>query len=321
MSDESRAYPSPLFFEDRLRIEVEKAQSTVKSLDEALAQLRVIWAVRHRDAVLSFIENQRPRHTFRLPEEVQPQVAEALADLVDATNGLPPGQRHSADQAIRRLIKMLDSKRQMEIIWPWMQETRKFRVATVMSTIMTLEDTNPYADYLVRQFRDGFPNLLNVLAKTPEAAQQIAPEELEMYFDLYVKSFKPADVDDTNSTRRTFGFGFDKSSKYFAMLAAKVLIVGGNTIPVGWLRSIPEVFSWAIDQLADPDHESMLVFLIVENNESPELLWSAIRTAQRLNMPLALERGLDAARALLNMPEPDIDAKLATLVQQRLPDS
>lgn len=322
MGDESRAYPSPEFFEDRLRIEVEKAYTTVKSLDEALAQLRVIWGVKNREAVLAFIENLRPRRQFALPEDVQPEVAGALKDLVDATNGLPSGHRHNADQAVSRLLKYLSPSLQIDIIWPWMQETRKFRVSTVLRTMTVLEDLDPYADYLVHQYRSlGTLDLLRQVARTPEAARLISPDELSGYFDAYIEEFKGGTDNPNIPARSMLRLSPDKLAKYSAMIAAKVLIVGGQTIPVGWLRTVPEVFSWAMDDISDRKHEDLLVFLIVENHESPELLWSAIRTARRLNLASALERGLEAARLLVGIPEHEIESQVKSIVQQRLPQS
>lgn len=286
---ESREYPSRLFFMDMLLKEVQKAGESGKSLDEVLDQLRVIWTARNREAVLGQLENHLGRRrSIRFPDELQLLVANALSDLVRSAEDLGPGDRQKADLAVSRIIKYLDPPNQLDVIAPWFQESRKFRMRAVMRTLRTVEDLTPYSDYLVRQYRTyPLTEILMLIARTPDAASLISSAELDPYFSAYISSFK---------TGERFP---NRSNKYFAMIAARVLIIGNQPIPAELLRSVPEVFSWAIEEIGDPVHEPMLIWIIVENHDNPEVLWSAIRTANRRFMPKALARGLETARQLL----------------------
>lgn len=288
-TEQSREYPSRLFFVDRLRLEVKKVEESGKSLSDVLDQLSVIWTAENREAVLSFVENQiRDRRSGRFQDELQQPVADALIYLVQAAEYEAPRHRQSADLAVSRIIKFLDPEHQLEVIAPWFQDSRKFRVGAVLRTLRKIDDLSPWADYLVQVFRMyRLPEVLRLIARTPAAARLIHPLELNQYFQAYITGFK---------LERWFP---DRSHKYFAMVAAKVLILGEQTIPAELLRSMPEVFSWAIDDIGDPVHEPMLVFLIVENHESPELIWSALRTANRRSMPKALALALEKAESLL----------------------
>lgn len=282
-------YPSREFFTNLLEREVANSAEFGKTLEETLAHLKEIWATPNRGAVLTRLENYIPRrHPRQFPDDMQHHVAKALKYLMRVADNQDPGQRHSADLAVSRLIKFLDPKLQLKVVSPWMVSNRKFRMQTVLRTLAVTDNLSHHADHLVRYHRIlPSTQTLRLIARTPEAARQMFPEEIDPYMDAYLADFKSG------------GAFPDKVAKYHAMLAAKVLIIGEQSIAPDLLRLIPELFSWAIDHIGDPQYEPLLVFLIVENHKSPELLWSAIRTANRQSMPKALERGLEAAKILL----------------------
>lgn len=286
---ESREYPSRLFFMDLLLKEVQKAGEAGKTLDEILDQLRVIWSARNRDAILTRLENHARRsNQYKFPEEMQGPVADALSDLMQAAEALKPGDRQKADFSVSRIVKYLDTPHQLYVLAPWLESSRRFRENTVMRTLSAVEDLSPYADYVVGYFRKykAFGTLY-LISKHPAASAQIDPHEVVEYFNNYLTYF------------RSKTFYRDKDAKYQAMIAARVLIVGNRSIPPNFLETIPETFSWAIEHIGDPAYEPMLIWLIGEHPNNPEVLWSAVRTANRHFMSRALEKALDAARRLL----------------------
>lgn len=288
-SSESREYPSRLFFMDLLLKEVQKSGEAGKSLDEVLDQLRVIWTVKNRDAILTRLENhaRRPR-TYRFPDDMQGPVADALSDLMHAAETLKPGDRQKADFSVSRIVKYLDTPHQLYVLAPWLESSRRFRENTVMRTLNRVDDLTPYADYVVgyfRKYRDF--GTLRLISQHPAASAYIEPQEVLGYFNDYLEHFR------SNNRYR------DKGAKFQAMIAAKVLIVGNRTIPSQFLETIPEIFTWAIEHIGDPAYEPMLIWLIGEHPNNPEVLWSAVRTANRHFMGRALEKALKAARKLL----------------------
>lgn len=285
---ESREYPSRLFYMDLLLKEVQKASEAHKSIDELLDQIREIWTAPDRTAVLHQLENHLGgRYDRRFPNDLQVPVADALSDLIRAADDQPRGSRHKADLTVSRIIKYLDPHLQLEVIAPWFRDPRPFRAKTVMRSLARADDLAPVADMLVYYFRTyADTNMLRLVAHTPGAAVQIFPEELNPYFNRYI-------------TRYTYGKLPSRSLKYFAMLAARVLVVGGQPIPSRLFQVVPEVFSWAIEHIGDPDLEGMLIWLITEHPDNPEVLWSAIRTSGHHFMNRALGKALDAAHQLL----------------------
>lgn len=286
---ESREYPSRLFFMDLLLKEVQKSAESGKSLTEVLDQLRVIWTAKNRDAILTRLENHASRlHGYRYPDDMQGPVADALSDLMQAADTLKPGDRQKADFSVSRIVKYLDTPHQLYVLAPWLESPRRFRENTVMRTLKSVEDLSPYAGYVVRYFRNyGDTNTLRLISQSPAAAALIEPSELTEFFNDYLRHF------------RSSAHYRDKTAKYRAMIAARILIVGDRTIPSSFLQTVPEIFTWAIENISDPAYEPMLLWLIVENPDNPEVLWSAVRTANRHFMGRALEKALDAARRLL----------------------
>lgn len=288
-SSESREYPSRLFFMDLLLKEVQKSGEAGTSLNDVLDQLRVIWAARNREAVLTRLENHASRHTsYRFPDEMQGPVADALSDLMRAADDLKPGDRQKADFSISRIVRYLDTPHQLYVLAPWMEDTRRFRENTVIRTLRAVKDLSPYAEYVVNYYRkyEKFETL-QVIARSTAASALIEPVELAEYFNRYFIHFKSKDR------------FHSKSDKYQAMIAARVLIVGNRSIPSELIEHIPEIFTWAIEHIGDPAYEPLLTWLVVENPENPEVLWSAVRTANRHFMENALEQALNAARSLL----------------------
>lgn len=274
---------------DLLLKEVLKSGESGKSLTEVLDQLRVIWTAKNRDAILTRLENHAGRqHSYRFPDEMQGPVADALSDLMQAADTLKPGDRQKADFSVSRIVKKLDTPHQLYVLAPWLESSRRFRENTVMRTLRSVDDLSPYAEYVVRYYRNyGQLDTLRLISRSPAAAALIEPSELVEYFNEYLNRFR-------SSTLYR-----DKSAKYRAMIAARMLIVGNRTIPSSFLQTVPEIFTWAIENIGDPAYEPMLLWLIVENPDNPEVLWSAVRTANRHFMGRALEKALDGARRLL----------------------
>lgn len=295
---ESRQYPSRLFYMDLLLKEAKRTADSGKSLDEILDQVRVIWTVKNREAVLTQLELHLPeKYSRQFADHLQQPVTEALSDLVDASEHLEGRARHSADCAVSRINKYLRPENQLVVIAPWMKSTRLFRAKSVTRTLSGIDDLSPYANLLVRMYRDHqIDETLKLIARTPAAAAQIVPLELNYLFEGYYEVFKLPEG------RDHLEFQY-RRRKYFAMIAARVLIVGNQSIPAELMRSMPEIFSWAIEDIDDPANEPMLTWLVVENSDNPEVLWSAIRTARRRQMYAALSRAMDAARLLLTKHE------------------
>lgn len=293
---ESREYPSRLFYLDLLYKVVKKAEAAGKTQEELLEMVREIWISPNREAVLSQLEQHlMGRDSHRFPDDMQEPVRDALVDLVHSSVGLSKGQRQSADNAVVRLVKYLDPSHQIEVISPWLESTRKFRMNAVLRTLKRVDDLNPFADYLVQQFRqDKYSEYFKLISRTPNAAAQVTSEELQPYFNAYITNFKNR-LHDPN-----------KTTKYFAMIAARTLIIGDRPIPASQMNAVPEVFSWAIEDIGDPQYEPMLTWLIIEHPSNPEVLWSAIRTANRRFMSSSLVRGLEAAKELLANEHPRI---------------
>lgn len=284
--EESREYPSRLFFMDLLAKEARKTSGTGRTLTEVLDQMRVIWKVEHRDRVFNQLEFfLGKRHSYRFPDELQLPVTSALYDMVRSAETLPKGDRHRTDTAVSKFVRYLDVESQLEILEPWFNDSRVFRTKTVLRTLQRVEDLSPYADYLVEKYRDmGNFDILRLISRTPNAAAQITADELDGYFERY----------ENHSSSYSLG-----GMKYHGMIAAKVLVIGDNPIPPELLTRVPVLFSWAIEEIGDQAYESLLIWIILENLENPEVLWSAIRCANRMLMPRALEHGIDAARNLL----------------------
>lgn len=287
--DESREYPSRLFFMDLLLKEVQKSAASSKTLPELLDQLRVIWTVPNRDAVLTQLETHANRYTgYTFPEEMQGPIAEALSDLLHIADELLPGDRQKADFSISRIVQYLDKPHQMYVLAPWLRSKRRYRENTVMRTLMDVRELDPYAEYVVRYFRNYQEiKTLRLISTSRAASALIEPADLQNYFTYYLRDFREQDEDR------------DKGAKYRAMIAAKVLIVGERTIPPLWLEEFPEIFSWAIEHIGDLAYEPMLIWLIGEHPDNPEVLWSAVRTARQHFMNRALEKALENAQQLL----------------------
>lgn len=295
---------------DLLLKEVQKASESGKTLAEVIDQLRVIWTARNRIAVLTQLEyhlnRSRDDETF---EKARDLIATVLLDLVLVADRLKKGDRYKVDLTVNRLIGYLEPDQRLQVLEPWFRDSRKFRINAVRRAFRGINDLTPVADVLVDHYRaDNDLEMLKLIARTPKAAEYIRPVELQPYFTAYVDAFKSGEP---YSESR-------KYSKYFAMLAAKVLIIGNQSIPPQIMRSAPEVFSWAIDEIGDPTHEAMLIWLIVESPENPEVLWSAIRTSGRRFMSNALDRALESAHQLLLDEEGIIVLRSDVLEQKRL---
>lgn len=219
-------------------------------------------------------------------------VTDALVDLVNAAESLRPGDRQKADFAVSRLIWHLEPSAQMRVLSPWLTSTREYRQNTVMRSLNRQTDMSPWADFAVDCFRRNRTiESLKIIAGSPAASALIDHTELQDYFTTYITQFRG---------RPKYP---DKLAKYEAMIAGRVLVVGGRSIPSDLLALVPEIFSWAIEQIGDPAYEAMLVWLVGEHPDNPEVLWSAVHTANRHFMQRALEKALEAARQLLLQEE------------------
>lgn len=278
---------------DLLLKEVQKSGEASKTLPELLDQLRMIWTVPNRDAVLTQLENHANRHTgYKFPEEMQGPIADALADLLRVSDELMPGDRQRADFSISRIVQKLDQSHQLYVLAPWLTSRRRFRENAVMRTLMSVKNLTPYAEFVVRYFRHYQDiKTLRLISTSTATSALVEPEELKPYFIHYHESFRLRHTD------------HDKGAKYCAMIAAKVLIVGERTIPPMFLEHFPEIFSWAIEHIGDPAYEPMLIWLIGEHPDNPEVLWSAVRTSRQHFMSRALAKALESARQLLLVEE------------------
>lgn len=295
---------------DLLLKEVQKASESGKTLDEVIDQLRVIWNARNRIAVLTQLEyhlNNQPDDATA--KAVRDLVATVLLDLVLVADRLKKGDRYKVDLTVNRLIGYPAPEQRLQILEPWFQDSRKFRINAIRRAFRGISDLASVAHVIVDHYRaDKDIEILKLIARTPKAAEYIQPAEMESYFTAYINNFKSDE-----------GYSQDrKYTKYFAMLAAKVLIIGNQSIPPKIMRSAPEVFSWAIDEIGDPAHEAMLIWLISESPDNPEVLWSAIRTSGRRFMSNALDRALETARQLLLEEEGIIVLRSDILQQKRL---
>lgn len=310
IQEESREYPSRLFYMDLLLKEVQKAGESGKTLDEVIDQLREIWTARNRVAVITQLEyhldRRRDDATF---QQAQDLIGTVLLDLVLVADRLKKGDRYKVDLTVNRLIGYLEPEQRLQVLEPWFQESRKFRINAVRRAFRSIDNLESVAHVLVDHYRaDRDVEMLKLIARTPNAAEYIQPDELDSYFTAYINNFKS---DELYSQDR-------KYTKYYAMLAAKVLIIGNNSIPPQMMRASPEVFSWAIDEIGDPVHEAMLIWLIAESPNNPEVLWSAIRTSGRRFMSNALDRALQAAHQLLWDEEGVIVLQTDIVEQKRL---
>lgn len=295
---------------DLLIKEVQKASESGKTLGEVIDQLRVIWTATNRIAVLTQLEyhlnKQRDDETSQKARDL---VATVLLDLVLVADRLKKGDRYKVDLTVSRLIGYLEPNQRLKILEPWFRDSRKFRINAVRRTFRGISDLSSVADVLVDHYRaDHDLDILKLIARTPRAAEYIHADELIPYFDKYIDNFKSGNPYDESK----------KFTKYFAMIAAKVLIIGNRSIPPKIMRAAPEVFSWAIDEIGDPAHEAMLIWLIVESPDNPEVLWSAIRTSGRRFMSNALDRALESAHQLLWEEESIIVLRSDVLEQKRL---